>query len=163
MTALGAALDDVDRAIIGELQEDGRRPFREIARKLDLSERTIRTRVRRLQHDGVLRIFAFADPYRVGPSVLAMVLVRVQSGAHDSVVETLSGWPEVSYISSLLGRADIYAQLVCSDNDALWELVNHRLRTLDGVLDAETSLEIKIHKFVYNYPTLAGEWPRDHG
>src|SRR6188472_1896182 len=115
VTAPEAGLDDIDRAIVRELQEDGRRTFREIGRKLDLSERTIRTRVRRMQDDGVLRILAFADPYRVGDSVLAMVLIRVATGAHDRVVETLTEWPEVSYISSLLGRSDVYVQLVCRD------------------------------------------------
>jgi Lrp/AsnC family transcriptional regulator for asnA, asnC and gidA len=151
-----AALDDVDRAIVRELQEDGRRPFREIARNLDLSERTIRTRVRNMQDDGVLRILAFADPYRVGHSVLAMALLRVETRAHDQIVQTLTGWPEVTYISTLLGRSDIYVQLVCSNNDELWRLVNQGLRALDGVLDTETSIEVKVHKFVYRYPTLVG-------
>ena len=161
VTAPEAGLDDIDRAIVRELQEDGRRTFREIGRKLDLSERTIRTRVRRMQDDGVLRILAFADPYRVGDSVLAMVLVRVATGEHDRIVETLAAWPEGSYISSLLGRSDIYIQLVCRNNDALWSLVNERLRAIDGVMDTETSLEVKVHKFVYSYPTLLGRWPAD--
>jgi Lrp/AsnC family transcriptional regulator for asnA, asnC and gidA len=159
MSTPEAGLDDLDRAIVRELQEDGRRPFREIARKLDLSERTIRTRVRRMQDDGVLRILAFADPYRVGHVVLAMVLLRVEAGAHERVVETLTAWPEVSYISTLLGRSDIYVQVVCSDNDALWRLVNEGMRSLDGVLETETSLEVKVHKFIYSYPTLIGRWP----
>jgi Lrp/AsnC family transcriptional regulator, regulator for asnA, asnC and gidA len=159
VTPADGGLDDIDRAIIGELQEDGRRTFREIGRTLDLSERTIRTRVHRMQSDGVLRILAFADPYRVGDSVLAMVLLRVAAGAHDRVVETLTAWPEVSYISSLLGRWDVYAQLVCRDNDALWHLVTERLRALEGVEEIETGLEVRVHKFVYSYPTLAGQWP----
>jgi Lrp/AsnC family transcriptional regulator, regulator for asnA, asnC and gidA len=88
-----------------------------------------------------------------------MVLVRVATGAHDRVVEAITPWPEVSYISSLLGRSDLYVQLVCRDNDALWSLVNERLRAIDGVVDTETSLEVKVHKFAYSYPTLLGRWP----
>jgi Lrp/AsnC family transcriptional regulator, regulator for asnA, asnC and gidA len=156
-----AGLDDIDAAIVRELQEDGRRPFREIARTLELSERTIRTRVRRMQDEGVLRILAFADPDRVGRSVLAMVLVRVEVDAHEQIVRTLAEWPEVSYISSLLGRADLYLQVVCRDNDTLWQLVTQRLRALDGVLETETSLEVKVHKFAYSYPALLGRSPAE--
>lgn len=142
-------LDELDRQIIGELQEDGRRPFREIARNLGVSERTIRGRAKRLQDSGILRILAFADPFTVGKSVLALVLLRVEALAHDRLVEQISAYSEVSYVSSLIGRADIYAQLICRDNEHLWELVNQRLRGLDGVLETETMMEMKVHKFIY--------------
>ena len=149
-------LDTVDRAILRELQEDGRRPFREIARKIGVSERTVRARARRMGDDGVLRIIAFADPVRLGHSVLALVLIRVDASGHDRVVETVASWPEVSYVSSLVGRADLYIQVMCRDNDELWRLVTQRLRALDGVIETETMLEVKVHKFVYSHPELGG-------
>ncbi|MDX6724382.1 MAG: Lrp/AsnC family transcriptional regulator, regulator for asnA, asnC and gidA [Solirubrobacteraceae bacterium] len=149
-------LDTVDRAILRELQEDGRRPFREIARKIGVSERTVRARARRMGDDGVLRIIAFADPVRLGHSVLALVLIRVDTSGHDRVVETVASWPEVSYVSSLVGRADLYIQVMCRDNDELWRLVTQRLRALDGVIETETMLEVKVHKFVYSHPELGG-------
>jgi len=148
------SLDGVDRAILRELQEDGRRPFREIARKIGVSERTVRARARRMREQGVLRIIAFADPVVLGHSVLALVLIRVDTGAHDRVVTALSSWSEVSYVSSLVGRADIYVQVMCRDNDELWQLVTQRLRGLDGVVETETMLEVKVHKFVYAHPEL---------
>jgi Lrp/AsnC family transcriptional regulator for asnA, asnC and gidA len=148
----GETLDEVDRAILRELQEDGRRPFREIARKIGVSERTVRARARRMRDDGDLRIIAFADPVRLGHSVLALVLIRIDAGGHDRVVEAVASWPEVSYVSSLVGRADVYIQVMCRDNDELWQLVTQRLRALDGVVETETMLEVKVHKFVYAHP-----------
>lgn len=154
-----ASLDDVDRGILGELQEDGRRSFREIARKLGVSERTVRGRVRRMQDAGLLRFLAFVDPQQLESSVLALLLLRVAADAHDRVVETLTSWSEVSYVSTLMGRADIYAQVICRDNDDLWRLVTHRVRGLAGVLETETMLEMKVHKFVYAYPALGSSAP----
>jgi Lrp/AsnC family transcriptional regulator for asnA, asnC and gidA len=148
-------LDEVDRAILRELEEDGRRAFREIARKIGVSERTVRARARRMREEGLLRIIAFADPVRLGPSVLALVLIRVDTARHDDVVEAVTSWPEVSYVSSLVGRADIYIQVMCRDNDELWQLVTQRLRSLDGVVETETMLEVKVHKFVYAHPDLS--------
>lgn len=143
------SLDDIDRAILRELQEDGRRAFREVGRHLGLSERTVRTRVHRMRENGTLRILAFADPVRLGHSTLAMILVRVESSALDGILETVAGWPEVGYVSSLLGRADVYLQVICRDNDELWDLVTRRLGGTPGVLETETMLEIKVHKFSY--------------
>jgi Lrp/AsnC family transcriptional regulator for asnA, asnC and gidA len=145
-------LDETDRAILRELQEDGRRAFREIARKVGLSERTVRARVRAMHDAGDLRILAFVDPAALGHSVLALVFLRVAIDAHDVLVEELSSWPEVSYVSSLMGRQDICLQVMCRDNDDLWHLVNHRLRALEGVLETETMLEMRVHKFRYSMP-----------
>jgi Lrp/AsnC family transcriptional regulator for asnA, asnC and gidA len=146
------ALDRTDRAILKELQEDGRRPFREIARKLDVSERTIRSRVRLMQDAGVLRVLAFVDPFSTGGAILALVFLRVAPEAHDRVVEELATWSEVSYVSSLMGEKDVCLQVVCGDNEALWRLLNERVRRLDGVLDTETLMEMKVHKFRYANP-----------
>jgi Lrp/AsnC family transcriptional regulator for asnA, asnC and gidA len=147
-----ARLDDTDRAILRELQDDGRRAFREIARNVGLSERTVRARVRAMHDAGVLRILAFVDPAALGHSVLALVFLRVAIDAHDALVEELSGWPEVTYVSSLMGQKDICLQVMCPDNDDLWHLVNHRLRPLQGVLETETMLEMRVHKFRYSMP-----------
>jgi Lrp/AsnC family transcriptional regulator for asnA, asnC and gidA len=159
----GDALDRLDRAILRLLQEDGRRPFREIARTVGVSEATVRARFRRLEDSGVLRILAFADPFRLGNAVLALVLLRVETGAHGRVAETLTGWPEVTYVSSLLGRADIYAQVICRDVEALWHLVGERLRGLDGVVDTETMLEMKVHKFTYAFQGVLGAAEDERG
>lgn len=107
-----------------------------------------------MQDANLLRFLAFIDPRQLEDSVLAMVLVRVEGSAHDHVVEALSSWSEVSYVSTLMGRADIYAQVICRSNDDLWQLVSQRLRGLAGVLETETMIEMRVHKFVYAYPKL---------
>lgn len=144
------ALDGMDEAILSELQEDGRRAFRQIARKLNVSERTIRSRVRLMQEAGVLRVVAFVDPVGARGALLALVFLRVAPEAHDAVVREVAGWSEVSYVSSLLGQKDICLQVVCRDNDALWHLINDRLRVLPGVRETETLVEMKVHKFDYS-------------
>jgi len=142
------ALDSVDLAILDGLQEEGRRSYRQIARDAGVSEGTVRTRVRRLEDAGILRVIAFVDPSRLGSSVLALVLVRVATAEHDSVVRALADLPEATYVSSLVGRADVYIQIICRDNESLWNLVSG-IRALHGVLETETMLEMAVHKFTY--------------
>ncbi len=153
------SLDRIDREIVRHLQEDGRRSFREIARDINVSEATVRARFRNLQESGILRIVAFADPFRLGHSVLALVFVQVEADTHERVVEAIASWPEVSYVSTLIGSADMFVQVVCRDNEALWELVS-RIRGLGGVRRTETMIEMKVHKFKFLYTdTGLGERP----
>jgi Lrp/AsnC family transcriptional regulator for asnA, asnC and gidA len=141
-------LDDLDEAILRELQGDGRASFRQIGRTVGVSEGTVRARVRRLQTAGALRILAFVDPSQLGGSVLALVLLQVEPAREREVIAEFAGWDEVTYISSLVGRYDVYAQLLCRDNEALWDVVR-RLRALPGVVATETVYETEVHKFAY--------------
>jgi Lrp/AsnC family transcriptional regulator for asnA, asnC and gidA len=147
-----AALDALDRQIIGHLQEDGRRPYREIGRALGVSEGTIRWRVRRLLDSQALRIVAIADPFRLGYRVLAFVLISVEAGAHAGVIEALVAFPEVTYVSACAGRFDVYIQVVCRDNDHLFELLSERIPAIGGVTRTETFTEFKMYKVSYYYP-----------
>jgi Lrp/AsnC family transcriptional regulator, regulator for asnA, asnC and gidA len=139
-------LDDLDRAIVAALEQDGRRPYRDVARQLSVSEATIRTRVRNLEEAGVLRIVAFANPLRVRNALIAVMLIRVDAAHHDEVVANLAARAEISYVSTMLGSADICAQVVVRDQIELADLVRREVRALPGVLAVDTNLETEVHK-----------------
>jgi Lrp/AsnC family transcriptional regulator for asnA, asnC and gidA len=147
-------LDHLDHDIIGHLQEDGRRPYREIGRALGVSEGTIRWRVRRLIEAQALRVVAIADPFRLGYRVLAFVLVSVEAGANEKVIEALVGFPEVTYVSACTGRFDVYIQVVCRDHDHLYELLSKTIPAVGGIVRTETFTELKMYKVSYRYPAL---------
>lgn len=149
-----ADLDPLDEAIVHELQQDGRRSYREIARKLGVPEGTVRFRARRMMSDGVLRVVAIPDPFRLGYRVLAFVLLNVEPGRQRHVIDALVRLAEVTYVSSLAGRADVYMQVVCRDHDHLFELLSDRIPSIGGVTAAETFTELRMHKVSYVYPEL---------
>lgn len=142
-------MDALDRSVIRELEEDGRRPIREIARNLDSSEATVRSRMKRLREQGLLRIVAFADPREMGDSQLALVSLTVEPTSHDTVVEALVEMPETTYVSTLLGDADIVFEVLCADNHELWDILNHQVAALPGVRTMSTKPILKVHKLLY--------------
>jgi Lrp/AsnC family transcriptional regulator, regulator for asnA, asnC and gidA len=150
-------LDDLDAAIIRHLQQDGRRTYRDIGRALGVSEGTVRFRYRRLTESGALRIVAIAEPFRLGYRVLAFTLLRIEPGAHQRIIETLVSWPEVTYVSTCVGHADVYLQVVCRDEEELLELVTNKIPGIGGVTHSETFSELKIHKISYQYPSEPGQ------
>ncbi|MEI6365119.1 MAG: AsnC family transcriptional regulator, partial [Actinomycetes bacterium] len=66
-------LDDVSKAIIEQLQEDGRRPYATIGKVVGLSEAAVRQRVAKLVSTGAMQIVAVTDPMQVGFPRAAMI------------------------------------------------------------------------------------------
>ncbi|BAN48368.1 Lrp/AsnC family transcriptional regulator [Metapseudomonas resinovorans] len=146
-------LDPLDYEIVRELQEDGRRAFREVARNLSVPEATVRTRVKRLQDQGILQILAFTNPSKLGQAKLALFFVSVAPQDHDRVVDTLGRWSEVSYLSTTLGSADVCVQVLCRDDESLWAL-QQKVRSLPGVEEVRVMQEVKVHKIRFTIPTV---------
>jgi len=146
-----SSLDSLDLGIIRQLQEDGRRAFREIARHLEVPEATVRVRAKRLQEQGVLQVLAFLNPEKLGPAKLALLFVNVAPKEHEQVIDTLGRWSEVSYLSTTLGTADICVQVLCRDDESLWA-INQRVRNLPGVREVRTMQEVKVHKIRFSLP-----------
>ncbi len=145
-------LDELDRAILLELEDDGRRSFREIARNTDIPEATIRARFKRLQELNILRIVAFADPEELGDVHLSLVLVHADPSKFQQVIDALVEFPQVTYVSTLLGSADICVEVSSHDNNDLWEFLTQQVRTIPGVINLESNSILKVHKLRYTTP-----------
>lgn len=152
-----SGLDWIDEGIISQLQQDGRRSYREIARHLGLSESVVRWRTLRLLRTGTVRILAITDPFQLGYQVLATVVLSIEPAARREVTERLVEIPEVLYVASCVGRADLLIEVVCRDHEGLVHLLTETLGSLSGVRSTETFMELKIHKFSYSSPASASQ------
>jgi Lrp/AsnC family transcriptional regulator, regulator for asnA, asnC and gidA len=148
-------LDDTDREILQELQADGRRAFRDIARQLGVSEATIRTRVKRLRDNRVLQILGYVDPVAFGYGIMVVLLIKVTPDAHTSAIQTFTSWPDTTWVSTTVGRSNIYVQMLCRDSKSLYDLLTARLGDIDGVIDVDVIEEVKVHKAEYRYSDLS--------
>src|SRR5215210_8699264 len=101
-----ALLDDVGKAIVEQLQLDGRRSYATIARAVGLSEAAVRQRVARLQEAGVIQIVAVTDPLQLGFRRQAMVGVRAD-GDVVALAEALGAMSEVDYVVITAGSFDV--------------------------------------------------------
>ncbi len=145
-------LDDVAKAIIEELQADGRQSYATIARRVGLSEAAVRQRVQRLLDAEVMQIVAVTDPLQVGFRRQAMIGLRVD-GDLIPVGDALTAMPEVAYVVTTAGSFDLLAEVVCEDDDQLLDLLTRRIRTLPGVASTETFVYLKLNKQHYNWGT----------
>ena len=147
-----AGLDDVSKAIIEQLQQDGRRPYASIGKAVGLSEAAVRQRVNRLQESGVMQIVAVTDPMQLGFSRAAMVGVEVD-GDIEAVADEIVKLPEVDYLVIAAGSFDILVEIVCEDDDALLTIINRRIRALPGGRRTETFMYLTLRKQIYTWGT----------
>lgn len=145
-------LDDVSKAIIEQLQLDGRKSYAAIASEVGLSEAAVRQRVQRLLDADVMQIVAVTDPLQLGFLRQAMVGLRV-SGDMTEVAQILSEMDEVTYVVTTAGSFDVLAEVVCEDDDHLLDLLTRRIRSLPGVTATETFVYLKLNKQLYNWGT----------
>jgi Lrp/AsnC family transcriptional regulator for asnA, asnC and gidA len=147
-----AVLDDVSKAIIEQLQEDGRRPYSAIGKAVGLSEAAVRQRVQRLIETGVMQIVAVTDPLSVGFPRAAMIGVRVE-GDMEEVATALELMSEVDYVVITAGAYDILVEVVCEDDDHLLDVINRRIRKIPGVRHTESFVYLKLRKQIYSWGT----------
>ena len=121
------ALQALDHRIVAALSRDGRRPYREIARALGVSEGTVRQRVGRLVEQGVIRIAAVGSPLLLGFEAVALIHIQVRPGAIDETTRTLAAIPHVRFVGTSFGSADIIIQSIHSSTDDLYHFVSNTL------------------------------------
>ncbi|CAN5417766.1 Lrp/AsnC family transcriptional regulator [soil metagenome] len=143
-------LDDTSKAIIEQLQADGRRPYATIGKAVGLSEAAVRQRVQKLTDSGTVQIVAVTDPQQIGFSREVMIGINIE-GDLEKASNLLVEIPEVVYVVLTAGSFDILAEAVVVDDDHLLELINDRIRTLPGVRRTETFIYLKLKKQTYNW------------
>ena len=145
-------LDTVDRAIISELQVDGRMSYAELGPRVGMSQAAVRQRVNRLIDRGVMQVVAVTDPLSLGLSTQAMVGITV-SGDVRTVAAAVADLVEAEYVLITAGRFDVLAEVLCEDNDALLTLVNDRILQIEGVASTEVSPVLKMEKLTFSWGT----------
>lgn len=143
-------LDEVSKAIIEQLQQDGRRSYAAIGKVVGLSEAAVRQRVQRLVDSGVMQVVAVTDPLELGFARQAMVGIRA-TGPLDPIADAIAELHEVDYVVITAGSFDILAEVVCESDEHLLELISQRIRAIPGVAATETFMYLRLRKQTYTW------------
>jgi Lrp/AsnC family transcriptional regulator, regulator for asnA, asnC and gidA len=145
-------LDDVNKRIIEQLQQDGRMSYAALAKVVGLSEAAVRQRVQRMLDAGMMQIVAVTDPLTLGFARQVMIGLKVE-GDLRIVAERIAKIPEVDYVVITAGAYDLLAEMVCTDDDHLLSLLNDQIRSIPGVSVTETFVYLKLAKQTYAWGT----------
>ena len=142
------SVDDVSKAIIEQLQQDGRRAYATIGKAVGLSEAAVRQRVQRLIESGAMQIVAVTDPLELGFARQAMIGINVQ-GPIEPVADALSAMDEIAYVVITAGGFDILAEVICESDEDLLNTLSTKVRSIPGVSTTETFVYLKQRKQTY--------------
>ncbi len=130
-------LDELDQKIVIALTDNGRRPYREIAREVGVSESLIRKRVNRLGEEGLAKITLVGNLIELGFDAVAMVLLKVPPNRVDEYAGLVAQYPFVRFVAISVGSADIMFQSLHKDLRKLHDFVRselpHRLPEINSI------------------------------
>jgi DNA-binding Lrp family transcriptional regulator len=137
-------LDELDTAILRELQSDARKTNREVAAAVGVSPTTALDRTRALRRRGVIRgALLDVDLAAIGRPVQALIAVRVRPPSRP-VIERFRTWasglPDTLGVYVTTGTEDFIVHVAVPDNDALYEFVIDKLTQRPEVADVRTSI-----------------------
>lgn len=141
---LGRPLDDLDRQILGILQQDASLSSAELARRVDLSAPGLQKRVRKLQEAGVIqRQVALLEREAVDLDLLCFVQVTLTHHQPDAVQgfrREIQRMPEVLECHHLTGEFDYLLKVVAHNHRGLEQFLVERLTPTPGVDKIRTSI-----------------------
>ena len=136
-------IDEIDRRILGLLQENARMTQTEVARAVGLAPSAVLERIRKLEARGVVRGYAaLVDPHVVDLRMLAFVAVRTSAvGDEERVVaEQLAAIPEVLEVHYVAGDDCLLLKMRARDAEHVGELLRHQVSAVPGVRSTRTTI-----------------------
>ncbi|MER7374731.1 Lrp/AsnC family transcriptional regulator [Streptomyces lanatus] len=143
-------MDDIDKAIIAELEQDGRLTNVELAQRVGLTTGPCLRRVQRLEADGVIRGYrAVIDPASVGRSFEVLIDLSLEAQDAETVArfeDTLTRAEEVLELRRLFGSPDYFVRVAVADLAAYEAFLSGRVMTIPRVKNVTSHFTMKIVK-----------------
>jgi len=139
--------DKIDYKIIKELSKDARVSAAKIAASTGINERTIRRRLNHLVDSGAVRITTIVAPDMFGYQSIADINLKVDAKVYDSFIEDCKNNPNVCYIATGWGKANLAIETRFLNNEEMYDFINSTLPQIEGV---EVINFFIIPKIIYN-------------
>jgi len=138
-------LDSLDYEIIHLLTDNGRMSIGEMAKQLDVTAPTVRSRIKILEEQGLFTVSGLVDPSRHQDMITAMVAMNIQSeGQMEKIMKKISQLPNVAWAGVVAGRYDIMAEVVCMGGiKELYEFTTRTILTIGNIVRSETFIIMK--------------------
>lgn len=156
-------LDEIDRALVREIQSDARQTNVALAKKVGLTEGAVRRRIENLLSSGAFRIVAVGEPEALGLRTHAVIGLRVDLSRLETLASRLAAMRELSYVYETTGAYDILVVGFFASNDQLREFLMRKLATLEGVVSTDTYLVMRTVKRSFRWGEATDEKPASDG
>jgi Lrp/AsnC family transcriptional regulator, regulator for asnA, asnC and gidA len=147
-------LDELDLRIITELQDDGRKPSAEIARRLDVPRPTVARRIERLVSQKIITVGAFASGRRIGLPIHVMIQINVEPQKHEEVIAALVALDEVRWVGIATGPYDLLIEGMLRSNEHLQQFLLKKLGVIAGITRMQTAHILSVAKLAFAWERM---------
>ncbi|NBA87259.1 AsnC family transcriptional regulator [Emticicia sp. CRIBPO] len=136
-------LDEFDKLILTELEKDGRKPYSEIARKMDISNTMVHQRINRMREGGLIKKMALVlDERKMGYewSAFTGIILKEDSNS-ELIIEELKKIPEVVECYYITGQYTLYIRIVAKNSEHMRSILYDEIDHISGVLKTESLID----------------------
>ena len=139
-------MDQLDLRIIRSLNMNARKPYKTIAEELDVSDSTIRKRIKAMLKDGVIKQFMVLLDYRLmGKVIKAFIGLKISPSRVQPIVELLEAFADVHVLYRTTGTSDLFLEVIFSSLDELNNFLETELN-LVGIIETDVNVVIGAYK-----------------
>jgi DNA-binding Lrp family transcriptional regulator len=135
-------LDDLDKEILGVMQEDGRASFQSVAKRLGVSESTVRRRFESITERGCATIATLIPAGVLGYEAEVLFWLSVTPSELDAVAEALTEHRGVRHISATLGNASLLCEVIMPTTADLHHFTSRTLAGISGIQSWTASVQL---------------------
>ena len=146
-------MDKLDFQIVNMLKKNGRLPNANVARALNVSEGTIRRRLKKMTNENIIRIFAVPNPESIGLHSEALIGIQVDPDKMEIIANKVSELDQATWVAHTTGTFDIFLWAAVESTEELGKFIRSSVGTIPGVRRTETFVNLKVVK--------RGNGPRD--
>jgi Lrp/AsnC family transcriptional regulator for asnA, asnC and gidA len=139
-------MDELDKALIAELSDDGRTSVPKLSEKLGVTTPTVRSRLNRLLESGKLKIAALIDHADIEGAVVAMVGVNLSKYNLKKNLDLIADMDEVNWCAVCTGRYDLLVEITTDGMQGLYTFLNERLNLIGEIQSSETFVVMKARR-----------------
>lgn len=136
-------LDEFDRNILIQLEKDGRKPYSEIAKKLDISNTMVHQRIARMKQLGLLKgTSIILDERKLGYEWGAFTGIELKEDSDSkAIIEELKAIPEVTECFYITGKYTLYIRIVARSSEHMRQVLYEKIDLIPGVLKTESLID----------------------
>lgn len=138
-------IDNTDLKILEILMQDAKRPYTEVARKVNVSQGTVHVRMNKMEEAGILEKTTLRINYaKLGYDITAFIGIYLEKSAlYDMVLAKLKNIPEITSIHYTTGNYSMFVKIHCRDTNHLKEVLHDKIQQVAGIERTDTMISLE--------------------
>lgn len=138
-------IDNTDLRILEILLQDAKKPYTEVAKRVNVSQGTVHVRMNKMEEAGIVDKTTLRINYgKLGYDICAFIGIYLEkSGLYDSVLAKLKEIPEITNIHYTTGNYSMFIKIYCRDTDHLKQVLHDKMQQVEGIDRTETIISLE--------------------